>query len=737
MRSLLLTISFLFVSGLMMAQTPPFVPISTINFVSPTDLANCIETSSYMGDTVITRGIVVVDGSLSEVASSSVQGGNRPFIFIVDTAAAGTPGPWKGVEVMGVYQAGSTFVVPSGFTQVVAGDIIQLKVRVEAFNYGSQLTLVDANSFSIVGSTTAPTSIVVPLASLNDVNRINQLTTGEQWEGTFIELQNVTVTEVLPFSGNRISFNVVDANGNKMNVSDRFLAQRLPSWTTVNPSSPQTSGSFVAPAPGTFYTSLKGMVRHDGNGCLGGNGRGYELNPFSASHYVIGFAPPFFSNVLRDPMVPTSNQSPEISCTIIDSDGTVDSVAICWSANATLQPSQFPKFAMTLVAGSTDEYVYNIPNQPNGTMIRYYIYAKDNDGNESYYPSKPPSVTQPITEFYTVRDGGMKIYDIQFTQEPTGVSPFVGKTVTTKGFVTASTKQFDLGYLYIQDEGGAEWSGIWCVGIGLSDFYRDEEVQVTGIVEEFFGLTRINVSAAQKTGNRATITPTVINPSDSAAYANFGWEKWEGVLVRYEDPQNQKLHISRTNLGFGDYAVSNQPNAPTSRSGRILAGRQSTTAFSSLFVQLVTDTNYATLDGFMNVDPIVVSDTMTMDAVEGIIFYGFSQFRILPRNNDDFIGLNVTLDSTNLQTSPISVPELGKLQGVRVYPNPAQDFVYIAVDGANEFRIKVYDMNGKLLAEERATGSTQLNLGQLINGMYIVSLERDNQIHHSKLIINK
>jgi hypothetical protein len=578
----------------------------------------------------------------------------------------------------------------------------------------------------------------VPLSQLNDPNRVNNVVTGEQWEGSFVELQNVTVTEVLPFSGNRISFNVVDANGNKINVSDRFLAQKLPSWTTVNPNSPQTTGSFVPPVPGTFYTSLKGMIRHDANGCLGGSGRGYEINPFLASHYQIGFAPPFISNVDRDPFTPTANQSPEISCTITDADGTVDSVAFCWTDNASLLPSQFPKYAMPLVAGSTDEYLFTIPNRPDGTLIRYYIYSKDNNGKESFYPSKPITQAEPSYEFYTVRNGGLKIYDIQYTINSTGNSPLQGRTVTTKGIVTASTKQFDLGYLYIQDEGGSEWSGIWCVGIGLSDFFRDEEVQVTGVVEEYFGLTRLNVSSAQKTGGRKVITPTVINPSDSAAYANFGWEKWEGVLVRYQDPQNQKLYISQTNLGFGDYAVSNQPNAPVRRSGRILAGRQSSTAYSSLFVQLVTDTIYKTLDGFMNVEPIVVADTMSMDAVEGIIFYGFSQYRLLPRNNDDFIGINVDLDSTNLATSPISVTEFSNMKDVKIYPNPAQQWVAIVLNHSEMVEVSIFDMNGRMMLRQNGREQLHIDLSAFLPGMYVISMRDANgQVHHSKLIVNK
>jgi hypothetical protein len=740
MKKGLLVLSGLIIGLMAFAQSnPPFVSIYDINYVSPADLAACNDTSAYLGDTVLTRGVVVVDGNLSEVASGSVQGGNRPFIFIVDTANGGSPGPFKGIELMGVYEdANGTLLVPPSFTQVIAGDIVEVKGLVGEFNGSNQLSLIDANSFSVVGFTNPPAADTVALADLNDANRINQLPTGEPYEGAFVTLENVTVTAVIPFGGNRVSFDIVDGSGNRMNVSDRFLAQKLPSHQTVNPNSPQQTGSFVPPVPGTFYNSLSGMIRHDANGCTGDNGRGYEINPFDSTHYNVGFAPPFISQVDRDPPVPTSNQSPDITCNITDFDGTLDSVAICWSTNAGQQPSQFTAYNMNLVSGSTDEFEYTIPNQPNGTLVRYYIYAKDNDGNESFFPSKPVNQTEPNVSFYTVRDGGLQIYDIQFSLDPNGASPLEGETVTVTGIVTASTKQFDLGYLYLQDENGGEWSGIWCVGIGLSDFFRDEEVTVTGTVEENFGMTRLNVSQAQKTGNKGVVTPSVVDPTDSAAYANDEWEKWEGVLVRFEEPNQNKLWISQENLGFGDYAVSDSPTASVARSGRILAGRQSGTSNSSLFIQLVTDTVYRTLDGLMNVPPIAVSDTMNMDAVVGVMFYGFSNFRLLPRNNDDFIGINVDLDTTNLPTSPISIDEFETISGVRIYPNPAQQWVSIELADNAAFNIAVYNMNGQMVTNQQAQGKALLDLGNLQNGIYLVSLtDEDGRVHHSKLIVTK
>ncbi len=716
MRKLLL--SFVFAVFGMTAFAQNYVSITDINYVSPTDLAACDDTSAYLGQTIITRGVVVTPGNVSEVASGSVTGGSRPFIFIQDTAVGGQSTPFAGIEVMGVYTSSTgALQVPATFTQALPGDIVEVKGIVGEYNGSNQLSLADANSFSIVSVTSDPVvSDTITVGDLNDAQFVNNVTTGEQYEGSFVTLTDVTVTSVVYFSGNRVSVNVADANGNSINLSDRFLAQKMTSWSTVNPNSPQTQGAFAPPVPGTFYTSISGVVRHDANGCTGDNGRGYELNAFDASHYDIGYAPPYIANFERDPAVPTSNQDAELLCSITDFDGSVDSVAIAWSAIDTQSVANFTVAPMTLVSGTTDEYTFEIPKQADGTLVRYYIYAADNDGNVSYYPSTPITQSVPNVDFYTVRDNGLSIPDIQFTFNANGTSTLAAQEVTVTGIVTASTKIGDLGYLYLQDENATAWGGIWCVGLGLNSYYRDEEVTVTGIVEEYFGMTRLNVSASSKTGNKATITPIVIDPSDSASYANFGWEPYESMLVRYEDPQGGQLSISQTNLGFGDYAVSTSATAALSKSARILAGRQATTAYSSLNVQLVTDTSYANLDGEMNVTPIVVDNSMTFDAVEGILFYGFSNFRLLPRNNNDFIGASVTLDSIAVATSPIGLDEWAA-GNLKVYPNPATDRIVLESQGAGVWTIST--VLGQEVMRQSTQGSSRIDVSAWNAGTYV------------------
>lgn len=740
MKKILLLCAMVFGWAFAEAQTPPYVDINQIQFVSATDLANCNDTSAYFGDTVRTRGVVVTPGNVSEVPSGSVQGGHRPFLFIADTANSGNSGPWKGIEIMGAYRnAQNNFLPLPNIETALPGDIIEFIGIVNAYNNGTQLEPIDGNSFTILGSTAAPSASVVSLADLNDANRVNVPATGEQWENTFVELQNVTVADVIYFNGNsRVSFNVVDGQGNTINVSDRFLAQKLPSHQTVNPFSPKATGSFNPPVPGTFYNSLRGMLRHDGNGCfLNSGSRGYELNPFDSTHYNVGFAPPYISNFVRDPSVPTSNQDVDLTMNISDFDGTVDSAFIYFTADSTLSPNQFPSQPLTLAPGTTDEYEFTIPQYPDGTLVRYYIRSVDDQGNNSYYPTTPVGANEPNFEYYFVRDGGLKIFDIQFSLDGSGTSPLVGQTVTFRGIVTSSTKQHDLGYLYVQDQGGSEWSGVWCVGAGITNFFRDEEVIITGQVNESFGMTQVNVSNIQLTGNRATIQPTVIDPSDTALQAHFGWEKYEGVLVEYRLPSSQKLTINETDMGFGDYNVSAVIGAPRNASGRVLAGRQSNTSSSSLYVQLVTDTIYQNVDGEMEVPAIVVSDTMKMDAVRGVLFYGFSNYRLLPRNNDDFIGLNVPLDSTNLPESSISVVEWKGGEEVRAFPNPTNEILNVTLENTAIESIRIVDLTGRIVLSQTAhSNRTEVQVGSLENGAYLLQiLDEQHRVHTARIVV--
>jgi hypothetical protein len=152
----------------------------------------------------------------------------------------------------------------------------------------------------------------------------------------------------------------------------------------------------------------------------------------------------------------------------------------------------------------------------------------------------------------------------------------------------------------------------------------------------------------------------------------------------------------------------------------VMAGRQSNTAYGSLYVQMVTDLRYDTIDGEMFVDPIVVSDTMNMDAVEGILFYGFSNFRVLPRNNDDFVGINISLDTTALPQSTVGLPVCG-VPSVMVFPNPTANI--LVLEGSDAV-YTLLDLQGRVVLHGRHNeGRNELDLSGLASGNYLLRIE--------------
>ena len=534
MRKLLL-LSLFICSGLLVHAQFPYYDINQINFVSATSLSNCNDSSAYLGDTVRTRGIVVVDGNLSEVASTSVAGGSRPFIFVVDTSSNGAAGPFRGVEVMGAYSSsGGTFPV-TAVENALAGDIVEMICIVEEFEGSNQLTPISNSAVTVVGIAIPPSYTVVSVGDLNNDQRVNKLPTGEQWEGAFVELQNLTVTGVAFFSGgNRVSFDVQDQNGNLINISDRFLAQRMQAHSVVNPNSPNSvanggpgTGTFMPPIIGTKFNYIRGLVRQSENGCSGGSGRGYELNPFDSTHYGLGSSPPSILNHERTPAVPTPAESVTVSAEITDPDGTVSSATLFYSGVLSDPAANFTSVPMTKV-GASDTYEATIPTFSDGTVVRYFIEAVDNTLSTATFPITPISATEPYKMYYTVRQNGATIMDIQEPLDPNSddVSAYDGIEVTVTGVVTASKKQHDLGFVHIQDPSSSSWAGIMLDGEnnGLASVERGQIITVTGTVDEFEETTIIEVTSTTPTGNTGSVVPVVVNPSDSAFFANGGME---------------------------------------------------------------------------------------------------------------------------------------------------------------------------------------------------------------------
>lgn len=651
MRKILLISLFALVSNIVFGQA-----LKTIQEIqTPIDLSTCNDSSSLVGDQVKVRGVVIMDVGLTWNNAN----GRNLFIQVGDT----------GYSAIQVRQSSST--LQTGIGSLLAGDSVEIIGKIEEFAGHTQLNPdVVQTMDQVLGSGTVKMKSFADLSLFNDGSRGNRLATGEPWEGQFVEFAGpLTVTFVDLFAGGtRCSFDVVDATGNKMNVTDLFACQRLAT----------NGGTFVAPTVGDIYSSLKGVIVHSKNidttitsGCTL-NGRGYSLAPFNDSHYQKSVAAPSIVIQSRNPITPTTSQSTNITVQITD-DGTVTSAELLYAVGV----SNTTYVTLTPASTSGNVYTFTIPNTAysEGDFVKYYVRATDNQSNVANVPNVPAN-SDPV--FFRVRDNGTQIVDIQYTPYTNGTSGYNNLEVTVTGVVTASANtngDGDLGYIYIQQEGQQAWAGITLLGNSqLSTLQRGDKVTVTGTVKENFGFTRLENITSVTTNGTGTITPVKLAPATFSTYDFATNEMYEGMLVTLAAGSGQLFVVDdnadgATPPGFAEYRVGTDTFDPNSGC-RILAGRVTSTSLSSLYVSYVNDPSWATTDGTMMVAVKQVQVGTAMDSVSGIITYTFNNMKLLPRNNNDFYNVSGLVGVAKQAEKDANV--------LRMFPNPAANTITIA-----------------------------------------------------------
>jgi DNA/RNA endonuclease YhcR with UshA esterase domain len=709
------------------AQTYKLVTIKDIQYVSNSDLSNCSDASPLLNDTVRVRGVVVTNGGLSQ-ASAGVRN-----IWIQD----GT-GSWAGLDI---FLSGGKATSPVDINNLVQGDSIEVTGVVSEYQGETEvMPLIGSgiNSVKLLGSNRKVHATVVNVSDLNDSKNNNQLTTGEPFEGDFITIKNVTVSTVDPFSNNtRYSFHVVDASGNSINISDRFLAGRL---ATTSP-----GGTFVIPNIGDAYTSISGILMHSKNNCPGATGRGYELHPFDSSQYKSGVTAPSITNVKRDLQTPKSTQSVTISADVSGHRG-VKSVTLYYAVGAT--NNSYTSVAM-ISSGGTSTYTATVPAQQDGSFVKYYISATDTAKFNPLTGSYPNiSVKSIYPLFYRVRDNGLSIFDVQYTPFASATSGYAGQDVTVSGVVTAANS--DVGATFIQQPGQLAWAGIMATGsTALNTLKVGDMVTLTGTVSETNGLTQLTaVSSVTKTGT-GKITPIAIADTTFSTYKFSSNEAYEDMLVTIVPSSGKKLFIVTDNAdsaagkttNFGEYRVGTDTSNTTSGT-RVLAGIQGGSNYGSLNVSYINSFIRTSGDGMLNVPQRTIHKGDNMDSVRGVIIYTFSNMKLLPRTNADFFNINNPVNTDTTHHS--SVAEISnKGIDVQMYPNPSNGQLTVNVNNSDNARgvLKITDMMGRTVYTDNIQSGNahyELNL-DVPAGNYILTiiLPSEGLSKQTKLLIVK
>ena len=688
--SLSLGMLLLLFSSLLFAQYPD-VTIEEVQYQDSISLiTNGDLPSPYDGQTVKLRGIVMVRPVVDPQSDRRVimWAGARWVTYLNDPDGQVYP-HFDGLNVL---QDDTTAANQGTFFDLVdTAQVIEVTCTIDEYFTTTEgfLLLAPVTPVSIIQQLPQrPLPIEMQISDFVSNGVLNPL--AEKYEGEYVVLRNVITSDRDAINGR---FNINDVNGNKMFMWDQSgyftnRSHRLTGLTTYDP-----------PVDGSTLSHIRGILETRSTGY-------YILPMYPGDIGDVLATPPYISNLKRNSAQVMSNQSVTITANIEDFDGTVDSVRIYYRIDG----GAYSPVNMALVSGN--KYSADIPGvNSDSALVDYYIWSKDNEGNTS---TLPPIITN-VQYFYLVLNRNVTIQDVQYNPFGTDVSGYNGYRVPLTGVVTGDTTDFPGGNyafrIYIQN-GQGPWSGIQVGTRGTNGnqiraFQKGQLVTVNGLVwdEPFtptFYVTRIDsaTSVTVISSGNPVPAPEVLE-TNTIGTGGLGVpekEEWESVLLRYEN-----IEVTNENADF-----------PSN--------------FGEMYVSDGTgDTRVELEDGrhdYHNLsDPTrlyYVKTGSTFDALQGILYYSFGNYKLVPRNNGDFVGY-----------TPVSVEEEATIPTEfnlsQNYPNPFNPATTIrfALPEESTVRLSIYNLLGQevnvlMNNEVQSAGSYSLNFdaSRLPSGIY-------------------
>ena len=89
-------------------------------------------------------------------------------------------------------------------------------------------------------------------------------------------------------------------------------------------------------------------------------------------------------------------------------------------------------------------------------------------------------------------------------------------------------------------------------------------------------------------------------------------------------------------------------------------------------------------------------------------------------------------------TCPVAITDIHQFSAnnyLKIYPNPAQNNFTVEVSNTDKQTISVFDVNGKLILSQTITGTTNIDAGNLVAGVYNISITNNQSTTNKKLII--
>ncbi len=704
MKKLFLLILFLFTAQLF-AQYP-VVTIRDIQYQPPDSLAAGKDKSPRLGDTVTVIGVVMIPplDNPNTTRKPIMWAGARWQTYIADTNYSNTE--WAGLNV--IQHDTSAAGQSTYFDLLDTCMIVAITGRVEEFGttYSqTQHAVLLTQPVQILGyKDFRPAPVQVQVSEFATGTAPNYLT-GEKYEGMYVEFRNVVTSDANASNG---TFAINDAQGNKIFIHDQsgYFTRRAHQLRTWDP-----------PVNGTVLEYIRGVI--------GTGSQGYVLRPMLPDDYKVGTViPPAISSVRRDLNTVGPNQSVTITSTITDLDGTVTEAKIYYRVNS----GTLNSIAMSLTTNNV--WSGTIPGVQDSALVDYFIWAKDNGGNTSINPVD----TSRSRYFYLVLNRPLTIQDVQYAPFGNGLGGYLNYRVTIRGICTADTSDLrgDGGSVsrraYIQN-GTGPWSGIWVAGLFGDELRKGQDVTISGLIREINSHTAID-----------SVTQLIVhssgNPEPDAQLLTTGEiggktkgtlsaEQWEGVLIRFNN-----VSVTNTNAD-GNPGPGGGGN---SNFGEVLINdgtgnlRMETQEGPHRYHNNWSATLPANKTTALN-----VGDRFT--SIKGVLFFSFSNYKIVPRKDDDFEGYQTGVEDELLPDKFILKQN---------YPNPFNPSTIIEYNlpEATKVTLKIYDLMGREVktlvdGEFQSKGLYKyfLNAGELTSGVYFYKLTTDKYSSTKKMIL--
>ncbi len=659
------------------------------------------------GDTLtIIEGVVMVApyrGANPDSGTTLIAG--EPALILQDTSET----DWGGVLVRyPSMPTGNSFgILDTGMVIKCTGVVVQYFLTTE-------FDLISFEASDVLGQMERPQPVHITLDSLAEFGSRNGKPSSIKWQSVFVEVDTVTAL------GGGIGPGAYEVEDN--NHTHVFTSNQSSYFRNANP-----------PTAGSLVKRMVGYIQNRDN-VSGTNGFASLINPTYPGDVEVVPAPNI-TNIQRSPVIVGFGNNVTVTAQIVDADGMVTSAKLYYRKNMESD------IELTMSDLGSNTWSANIPAQNDSCVISFFIQAED----DSSLITIQPADTTHNRYFYLVTDHtDLTIQDVQYSPFGGGYSGYNGYSVTVTGVVTADTTDIEGNetgtasnpQVYIQN-GQGTWSGIHIYGTEVTDLVRGDNVTVTGPVYENFGVTQIgdnNTGATvvlNSTGNPLPI-PEDLSTSDIDGIGDGGVqaEQWEGVLIRYSnvtvtdenaDGNPGPEEGTGGNRNFGDILVSDGSNSDT----RVDLQDGTHDYHNFWFAGMDTIPNY-------------VKQGNTFESITGILWYSFSNYKLIPRKNDDFVGW--VTDVNNETGSPVS------FSLSQNYPNPFNPSTKIKYSFPLESNVvlKIYNVLGEevrtLVNNELKSAGTftiDFNASSLPSGVYLYRLQAGDFVQVKKMMLLK